>query len=175
MSTQTSPNDAKITLETAVIYPRNLGRGIALDSAGTSHTVIWDGTNVRIDGAIIFALAVQPFYLDFAFDTLDRPQVSWALGTGEAFIYFYDGTLPGYRTLSVGFDAATPAICNDYALQDGVNTILVYVKSSKPYYRLQRDRFTIEYLLLDRVVSGILQFGYGVTTNSVQMVLANIV
>ena len=171
MPTQTSPNSATIVGSSELLPPRNAGRGRALDSTGATQQVVWNGTSILVGGVPLFDLAYAPYLLDVAFDQLDRPQVSWQDSSGFTHLRFYDGTIPGYRILELGNNAAYPAICNDYALEGGVNTVIVYVKSGYPTYRIQQDRFTIEYRLYEQVIPGIKRFGYGVTTNSIQIVI----
>lgn len=171
MATQTSPNNARAIAEFNLFSPRNGGRGAAKKSTGAIGVVTWVGGQVKVDGTNVFALAEKPNLLDIAFDQLDRPQISWITSAFETFIYFFDGTLPGYRTLSVGTNAADPAVCNDYRLEGGVNTVLLYLKDGFPTYRIQADRFTMEYLLTAQQVVGIKNFGYGVGSNSIQLVI----
>lgn len=170
MPTELSPNNAKVGAFFDLLPPRDAGRGAGLKSNGSAGVVTWDGDSVLDDGVFVFALAYEPVFLDVAYDQLDRPQISWSNEDGESFIYFYDGTIPGYNTLSLGFSAFEPALCNDYLLY-GSNTVLVYLKNGIPTYRLQADRFLTEYTLVNRKARGIKAFGYGKNTNSIQIIV----
>ena len=153
-----------------LLAPRQLGRGQCLDSTGTIGTVVYLAGTIQVNGATIFAEAGAPVYLDFAYDKLDRPQITWQRVTGESLVYFYDGTISNYRTLSLGYNALQPAIASDYLL-DGTDTILAYLKNSVPYHRLQSDRYTVEYQWNNIKYVGIKALGYGLNTNSIQLIL----
>lgn len=170
MATQVSHNAPAILDAFNLMPPRDAGRGRGIKSSGAIGVVSWDGASVRVDGGFVFALAVEPLFLDLAFDQLDRYQIAWSVASGESFIYYYSGLISGYETLSLGMNAFEPAVCNDYRLR-GNNTILVYLKSNIPTYRLQSDRFAIEYTLIDRKTLGIKAFGYGINTNSIQIIV----
>lgn len=170
MPTQTTHNDARVGAYFSIFPPRDAGRGAAIKMSGTTGTVLWSGGAVYDTGSFVFSLAVDPDFLDIAYDQLDRPQICWTEASGESFIYFYDGTIPGYRTLSIGANAFEPAICSDYILE-GVNTVLVYLKNRIPTYRLQSDRYEIEYTLVSRKARGIKAFGYGKNTNTIQIIV----
>lgn len=170
MSTQTSVNNSALKIDFDLFPPRHLGRGRALKSTGELGIVSWDGAHVYVNATIIFDLAVQPYLLDVAFDQLDRPQISYMLAGGECFIYFYNGLISDYQTLSLGSAIVDPILCSDYFL-GGVDTVLAYLKAGKPTYRLQSDRFGVEYTLMEVKTVGIKAFGYGRNTNSVQIIV----
>jgi len=173
MSTQLSINPVRVAQEFALVTPRDGGRGSAARMDGSVASVAWSGTHVTVGGINVFPLWYAPENLDFAFDQLDRPQICWINPTdNSAYIYFYNGLISNYDTLSLGVSAQAVAICNDYLLEGGVNTVLVYLNNGYPSYRLQSDRFTVEYQLLSsRQACGIKAFGIGKSTNSIQIIV----
>lgn len=70
---------------------------------------------------------------------------------GQAKLYWYDNTLPGHVFEESLLGAAVnPRICHDdkRQLQDAVGEIILgYVRAGNLYFRAQRDRFLVEYLL----------------------------
>lgn len=170
MPTQTSVNEPVVGQSYGLFPPRNAGRGVAIKSTGLYGAVSWNGSGVYSDDVFVFSLSSEPYFLDVAYDQLDRPQISYQLETGESFLYFYNGLISDYQTLSLGFDAIEPILCNDYLL-GGSNTVLAYLKGRVPTYRLQADRFSIEHTLIARGAVGIKALGYGTKTNSIQIIV----
>ena len=160
-----NPNSVELSRDNSLLPPRNSGRGFALKpSTGTPSEVSWLAGQVSIDGVNFFALATQPVLLDFAFDSLDRGQVVYELPDGQVYIRFYDPIIPGYSALMLG-DVDYAAICNDFGLF-GMNTVLVYLVGNLVKYRLQSDRYQIQYDLSETPLSIIQRFGVQASTNS---------
>ncbi len=160
-----NPNSSKITLDNVLVAPRNTGRGFAIKpSTGGTSEVTWLAGQIRIDGVNFFALATEPVVLDFAFDSLDRGQVVYKLPNNNVYIYFYDPIAVGYTSLLIGI-GNDPAICNDFGLF-GMNTVVVYLVSNIVKYRLQSDRYAVEYELSETPLTYIRRFGVQLSTNS---------
>lgn len=107
-----------------------------------------------------------------AFDQNMRPVVAY-VQDGDAKLWWYDPTL-GEMTVTELPDAVTPRCTLDDKRAfntSGSDVILAYLKGRDLYFRKQRDRYTVEYLLATNVGSGLstvamgtnnrLQFGVG--------------
>jgi hypothetical protein len=165
-----NPNPIRKNQNFTLVQHRRFGRGKGLNSIRAEHQVTWASGQILVNSVFVFNLTLQPVYLDFAYDQLDRPQVCWKTPAGEVLIYFYNGLLADYETKSLGFTADEPIICNDFLLY-GSNTIFAYLKSKVPYYRLQSDRYTIEYQWDNKQYQAIKALGVCAENNSVQLLL----
>lgn len=68
----------------------------------------------------------------------------------SAFLYWYDSAQSAQITTEYGVDYLTPQVSlDDHRLHQSANAdiIFAYLKNGNLYYRQQRDRFLIEYLL----------------------------
>lgn len=78
-------------------------------------------------------------------------------------LYWYDSTVSGFTTTSFGSSVISPKVSLDdkRPKQSAIaDVILTYVKNGNLYYRQQRDRFTVEYLLDDSgIINRIKKFG----------------
>lgn len=148
--------------------PRDLGRGQARNSLGVIKTVSWSGGQVKIDGVDLFPLASNPEILDFCFDQLDREIVVWKVSGGNSFVRFFDPTLVAYNSLDVG-NVGHIIIANDYQLL-GTNAIVAYVTGGQVNYRLQADRFQVNYLLHATTTTTIQKFGIDRANNTLSVV-----
>jgi len=86
--------------------------------------------------------------VSFAFDQLMRISVAYVVA-GVTYLYWYDTAVPGYTTTTI-----TGAISPKLTLDDKAKiahilaestVILFYIKDNEVCYRLQNDRFGIEY------------------------------
>lgn len=90
--------------------------------------------------------------ISIAFDQLMRPTLAY-IQNGVAYLRWYDSAASAYVTDTIGAGIITPRVTMDdkrFIATDGYQTndvILAYVKNGNLYYRQQRDRFLIEYLL----------------------------
>lgn len=119
---------------------------------------VWLGSIV--DGSILTLSAAnypeQPFYtgvnitdLSIAFDRNMNLNATF-IEDGEFKLYWYDSTVGEMVVSSFGNDCKTPRVnLDDKREFNSINSdiILAYIKDGNLYYRQQRDRFTIEYLL----------------------------
>lgn len=87
--------------------------------------------------------------VSLAFDQNMKPAVAY-LENGVSKLYWYDTTIPGFSTIILPAGSLSPrcTIDDHRDLQVGISDIiLAYVRAGNLYYRQQRDRFTVEYLL----------------------------
>lgn len=106
-----------------------------LDAPGVAPTVVLTRDNVS--------------EFSFTFDQNMKVFITFVDPTG-AFYWWYDATLPGYRTVAMASDVITPKCSlDDKRLNQTSKSdiILAYIRSGGLYYRQQRDRFGTEYLL----------------------------
>lgn len=100
--------------------------------------------------AVVLARAnVSEF--SFTFDQNMKVFITFVDSIG-AFYWWYDATLPGYRTVQMANDVVTPKCSlDDKRLNETSKSdiILAYIRSGKLCYRQQRDRFGTEYVLKD--------------------------
>lgn len=98
--------------------------------------------------------------ISLAFDQNMNPAIAYLQG-GVAYLWWYDATVPGYATLTFP-DATTPRVTLDDkrpVLINSSDIILAYVKNNHLYFRAQRDRFTVEYLLKTDVNARLISIG----------------
>lgn len=87
--------------------------------------------------------------ISLAFSQNMEPHLAF-VENGEAKLWWYDTTIPGHTVMNLGSAVITPRICLDdkRLLQSAISDIIMmYVKAGDLYYRQQRDRFGVEYLL----------------------------
>ena len=75
--------------------------------------------------------------------------------SGDAKFWWFDTAIPGTTFTNLPAGSITPRCCLDdkRETQTGSSdTILAYVLNAKLYFRQQRDRFTVQYLLQDPFV-----------------------
>lgn len=152
-----SPRDAPP--QPLIDYERG-GAGISDPSEGLmvkSWRMIW-----KADQFIIDAPATAPTVLleranvtefSFTFDQNMKPFITFVDDLG-AWYWWYDVTLPGYRMVQLPAGSITPKCSLDDKRLNQVSVsdiILAYMRSGSLYYRQQRDRFGVEYLLKENV------------------------
>lgn len=140
--------------------------GIGLSNATTGLLVqVWTATLVGIPGdagtAVYVSAPNTPNTLLFqrdgiteislAFDQNMKPFIAF-VAAGQATFWWYDATLPGqkFTDLPVGSSSPKCTLDDKRPLQTlaGTSDILItYIKGDNLYYREQRDRYTVEYLL----------------------------
>ena len=86
-----------------------------------------------------------------AFDQNMNPAVAY-VALNQAWLYWYDATLPGYALLMLDADARSPFLSmddkRDMASSAGRNDMLLfYIRGGRLCYRQQRDRFVVERVL----------------------------
>lgn len=139
--------------------------GIALNDATQGSqvkvwtcTVIPSGDPLVPDDVVVYAGDVPETFL---FSALGISEVSLAfdqnmhafvafVSQGVAKFYWYDSVLQDFRISNLPVGSTTPrATLDDHReLQESTSDIiLVYIRDGNLYFRAQRDRYTIEYIL----------------------------
>lgn len=85
-----------------------------------------------------------------AFDANMAPTLGY-MDAGGARCYFFNSLLGAFDTLTIA-TATSCQVCMDdsrtFAVQAGItDVIFAYVRAGNLYYRQQRDRYTVEYLI----------------------------
>jgi len=94
--------------------------------------------------------------VSFSFDQSMRPAIAF-VQNGIAKLWWYDSSVPGMTITEIGDGIITPRITYDDKRYLGSNIysisdlILGYVLDDNLYIRIQRDRFTVPYLLAENV------------------------
>ena len=102
--------------------------------------------------------------ISLAFDQNMQPSIAYTQIEEDELIakhYWFDALIQGYRTTNYP-GALSPRITLDDKRPMSVATndiILTYVRDNNLYFRAQRDRYTIEYLLREGVVGLLRRFG----------------
>ena len=90
------------------------------------------------DGVVNIALA---------FDQNANDTYAYITGLGDLKIRFFDGSIPGDTILNIG-SAQSVTMTMDmkyYPSSPSSDILLFYIRSNAIYYRLQRDKYAIEY------------------------------
>lgn len=148
-----TPDDA--TYHALIDYERG---GTALHDAGTGMNVrTWrlflDGNDVKIDASGVAAAiefsGADITELSLAFDQNMNPVIAYVQASA-AKLYYYDTVLEAYTHLTLAAGVTSPRVCLDdkRALQNAASdVILAYLRAGNLYFRAQRDRYLVEYLL----------------------------
>ena len=111
-------------------------------------------TRFNSETATLVTTAVaSPTEVTFAFDSNMRPQVAY-VADGQVQFYWYD-TAQGAFTTTAYSGITSPRLCLDdkRSLQDAArDLLLLYLKAGDPVtlcYRQQRERYTVERVLMD--------------------------
>jgi hypothetical protein len=161
-----APDDVPRTLTTAKKYG-----GVALNDPSAGQFIqVWtlttDGADVKIsapshsESVLFTGTAITE--IDLAFDQNMRPFVTFVDG-GLAYFRWYD-TVTENQVTSPLVGASSPRCCLDdkRASQSGASdVILAYVKDGNLYFRAQRDRYGVEYLLKQAVGGALVRVGMG--------------
>lgn len=133
------------------------GRALADPSAGITYQV-WtasiSGTDINLSAPSVpeFTVlsGVAAAWVALAFDQNAREFIAYADGLGNASYYWYDSTIPGFRTSAlVGPVFRVFAALDDSRPVESANSdiLLAYERSGTLYLRAQRDRYGTEYNL----------------------------
>lgn len=107
-----------------------------------------------------------------AFDQNMFPFICYELLTGECEYWWYDTSVPAQITSSLPAGSVNPACCLDNKSEmqfDTSDILLFYFRGGSFYYREQRDRYTVEYLLREATGNLTLDRVGMTTVNRVQM------
>ena len=80
------------------------------------------------------------------------------------YFYWFDTVTNKYVTEELTSDVSSPRLCHDDKRNEALvysDVILTYIKDTKLIYRLQRDRFTLNYIAGEKGIKGreIIRFG----------------
>lgn len=114
---------------------------------GTGNAVISSTTQAPL---VLFNLP-DLTEISLAFDQNMKPFVAY-VSQGNAGFWWYDATLPGTRFTALPIGAITPRCTLDdkrgTVISLGLSDIIIcYILNGNLYFRAQRDRYTIEYVL----------------------------
>lgn len=101
--------------------------------------------------------------MSFTFDQNGRPSICFTQ-YGQTKIYWFDSSLGGVTTTTIGAGIGSPKVILDDKRQSQTNSsdiIMGYIKNSQLCYRQQRDRFLIEYVLATNVAGRLQKIGMG--------------
>jgi hypothetical protein len=87
--------------------------------------------------------------LSLAFDQGMRPNVAF-VEDGQAWLWWYDTTVATQVFTELAADVVNPRITLDdkrSTQAEANDVILAYIRGTSLYFRAQRDRYTVEYLL----------------------------
>lgn len=102
-----------------------------------------------------------PEWISFCFDQNMHYNLAYILPNSGAFLYWYDANQQAYVTTSLG-SVHTPFIRMDDVRRHPSfwnDIILSYIKGNALCVRLQRDRFSVEYMLASSAGNSIVQCG----------------
>lgn len=109
--------------------------------------------------------------VSLAFDQNMRPTIAF-VEDDVATLYWYD-TVAQAAVFSTFTGASTPRVCLDDKRESQLGTsdiLLAYIKTNNLYFRAQRDRFTVEYLLYTEINAKLVKLGM-TDKNRVQFML----
>lgn len=139
-----------------LLYPRNSGKTKTYSrSRKTLTDVVWevrtilDGSIQLIDNLGVIqetVVANSPETIDLAFDQNDRHFITWEKDD-NIYIKWYDPIETGYVTTLIAQGNNPCCSIDDYrsVYIPSSDILLCYQRSDLVFYRLQRDRYLIEY------------------------------
>lgn len=169
-------------LDSTFLFPRNITRlplqsyehggiGIQDPSAGL-RAKVWISSVADDDVITLSAPGVTPAailtvpeleQIDFTFDQNMNPFIAYQLADGTAEYYWYDSTVADFTitTLPAGSSDPRCSLDDKRPLQSGnSDVILAYMRAGSLFARCQRDRYLVEYELIDGQGSrGLIQIG----------------
>jgi hypothetical protein len=130
-------------------------------------TLYLEGENVTVSAEdvtpVVLFTGANITELSLAFDQNMNPVVAYVQAE-QAKLYWFDPTIPGY-TATVIDEAITPRVALDdkrELFEPSSDVILGYIKNGNLYFRAQRDRYLIEYLLKSDVNATLVTVGMAV-------------
>lgn len=158
-------NDPSQGLQVQAWYARLFKDGVT----ETDHVYI--GAEFVPEQEIFVNVAMEEISL--AFDSNMNPCFAY-MNAGVAYFYWYDTVVSGYVTTTLPTGSRSPKCCLDdkRPLENATRDILLsYMRDDKLYYREQRDRYTVEYLLTSgQGLLDLIQIGMNIA-NRVQFAL----
>lgn len=139
------------------IESREMG-GIALNDPSQGLLVqpwraFLDGNNIYVEAPVVPATflfsGVGITSISLAFDQNMRANIAY-VQLGVSKLWWYDTAIPGHTITTLATGTGNPVISLDdhRSFANAYNDIILsYIRDGNFYMRLQRDRYTIEYLL----------------------------
>lgn len=109
-----------------------------------------------------FLPGVGANWVALAFDQNAREFLAYSTPAGTAYYYWYNSTIPGYTTTALpGLVPRVFAALDDARPQESssADIILAYTRTEELYFRAQRDRYGVEYLLTNDIPATLVQVG----------------
>jgi len=128
-------NDASEGLQYQMWHGFLDGDDICVEAPNTAKTVVYTGADIT--------------EISFTFDQLMRINIAF-VQEGVAKLYWYDSTIADYTVTSFERGARLPRVFLDDKRDSQTEVsdiLLVYIADYSLFYRLQRDRYEIEYEL----------------------------
>lgn len=144
-------------ITTVFLYPRQgaRDRNLALSRKTLSSDIAYAGISNdgsievgNLDGSVIEIISTtEPASVDLAFDQGDHHFVAWEVPGNKIIMRWYDPLIPGYVTTEIA-EGNNPCCQIDdyrpiYALDSDI--FLFYQRGDFVFYRMQRDRYLVEY------------------------------
>ena len=140
-----------------------------------------DSINVYLRGAIdentwsepilIFEEVNEIEEISLTFDSLGREIIFYKISSG-LYVWFFDSLASSFIKLLISENGKNPLADFDYinnTSNENADAMIFYVKNDGIYWRLQRDRFTIEYFSYEEKEDIKLLKGGNTTTNQFQL------
>lgn len=125
---------------------------------------------IQRDGLPKVPIIISPGQVNcvaLAFDQNMQPTVAYELNNGSSYLRWYDTAIPGYTTTEfVG--CSTPGLSLDDKRPSQIQVcdiIFAYIRNNTLYYRMQRDRYEIEYLITSGLPNPSYLINVGMTEN----------
>ncbi len=153
--------------EPSALVSRELG-GIALSDPSQGLEIkVWTATvvpgnpdQIQVGADDVAPVTITSAFnvtnISLAFDQNMRPTIAY-VAAGQAYLYWYDSFIEDYAT-TVLPDISTPCVTlDDHRPSQLANSdiILAYVRDGNLYFKAQRDRYTVEYLLYPDINIGL--------------------
>lgn len=140
-------NDSSQGLKVRTWRLRLVGNDVRINADGVPETTLFTRSGIT--------------ELSLAFDQNMRPYVAF-VQNGQSVLRWYDTLAQQQVFLDLAAGTVTPRVCLDdkRPLQVGASdVILAYVLNGNLYFRAQRDRFEVEYLLQEDVGGRLIRVG----------------
>lgn len=127
--------------------PFTNNQAVYIEAPNTPKTLLFQQNNIS--------------QISLAFDQNMHPFIAF-VQNGQARFWWFDPLIPGQTFTTMAVDVTSPMCTLDDKRRLHVSTsdiILAYVRSGNLYFRMQRDRYTIEYLLKTAVTGDMIRVG----------------
>ena len=131
-----------------------------VDDATTITTATWDPhtTLITCDNNAYSVAVVDCTALDIAYDQINRLNAMWIQGD-TLYLYWYDALIASFVTSNFGEVTQAFLLMDDvrHYQQAHSTLMLVYSRAGTIYYRLQADRFSVEYTVGTMQANGVIR------------------